>query len=566
MATIPLNGPEGKAPAKPPISQHPAFPAIVALWFAALLGLGSLVLPVVLLERIVTTTGISALVPAATPPLGFTARGMLALAAALTGAIMGLLLARRLAAGHRPESRSRITDAAHRPLNARLDLGEDGLMTSGVKRRSLAIADEGRQSDFLSQAPLPGEDQWAASVPLSALFDHIPQDAEPLFDSDRPVAMTPLELDGFDQRMDSPEPFDLGLTAEADLQEDDFMTEKQEFHPLSLGQQEELDRQDFMPRPASARATTVAADDLAEDLVEAEPLQFAAPSLSRHEPEAPAFAPAPAPPVIAAEPAPADAADLGMLQLVARLGHSLEKRREQLAQDARQAPEAAPQALPEETPVSAPAAAQAFEAARPEEAAQAMAAFFGKPAGVPVPREATPDFAADLAADLETAFERPGFAIPTGEPRHFASGLAHLSSDEAATDDDGDEDEYLPASFTLPLRNALAAEEPGEDDEDSEFGSLLQLGNPFLQKEPAFVRVDEPEDADALPPAGGVIFPGQGEELPETVADSTPFGADAGARMFDRPSGTANPRKPSPEMDEALRSALSKLQRMSGAA
>ena len=31
---------EGEA-AKPPISLHPAFPAIVALWFAALLGIGT---------------------------------------------------------------------------------------------------------------------------------------------------------------------------------------------------------------------------------------------------------------------------------------------------------------------------------------------------------------------------------------------------------------------------------------------------------------------------------------------------------------------------------------------
>ena len=43
-------------PAKPPISLHPAFPGIVALWFSALLGLGSLVLPPVLLEKILTGT------------------------------------------------------------------------------------------------------------------------------------------------------------------------------------------------------------------------------------------------------------------------------------------------------------------------------------------------------------------------------------------------------------------------------------------------------------------------------------------------------------------------------
>ncbi len=43
--------------AKAPISSHPAFPAIVALWFAALLGLGTLILPVGLLERLAASRG-----------------------------------------------------------------------------------------------------------------------------------------------------------------------------------------------------------------------------------------------------------------------------------------------------------------------------------------------------------------------------------------------------------------------------------------------------------------------------------------------------------------------------
>src|SRR5687768_10726637 len=83
-----------------PISLHPAFPAIVAPWFAALLGLGSMVLPVVLIERTVEITGISALVPAAGPPLGFMARGLIALASALAGAAIGVAIARRVARAH----------------------------------------------------------------------------------------------------------------------------------------------------------------------------------------------------------------------------------------------------------------------------------------------------------------------------------------------------------------------------------------------------------------------------------------------------------------------------------
>ena len=50
MATVADSYSVRRGEEKAPISTHPAFPAIVALWFAALLGLGSLVLPAVLLE------------------------------------------------------------------------------------------------------------------------------------------------------------------------------------------------------------------------------------------------------------------------------------------------------------------------------------------------------------------------------------------------------------------------------------------------------------------------------------------------------------------------------------
>ncbi|MGC1269140.1 MAG: hypothetical protein WA842_00930, partial [Croceibacterium sp.] len=567
MATIPLTGMEGKAPAKPPkppISQHPAFPAIVGLWFAALLGLGSLVLPVVLLESIVTTTGINALVPAATPPLGFTARALLALLAAVTGAGLGLLLARQLAAGHRPEGRSRMARTGHRPLNARLDLGEDGLLASGVKRRSLAITDESRQSDFLSHAPLPGEDPWAAPVSVSALFDRAPQDEEPLFDTDAAPTFDPFAPPHYSPDPDTYEPFDLALddeaAPEADLHEDAFMTDKQEFQPLTLGQQEELQRQDFFPRaePASfGRAVRAEAPDAAApasamvepvaESVESEPLHFAAPSLARHEEE----------PVAAADDGKRNSEEPGMLQLVQRLGHSLEKRRETLALDAQKQLEALAQVPESET---APAATpQAFEAARPEEAAQAMAAFFGKPAGVPAPRAAAPAFGEDFGSDIDSpVFERPGFTVPgvafaapaeaeAELPHHFTHGLAHLSSDEtSAAEYDGEDDDFLPASFTLPLRTAMVVDDVAEDDDETEFGSLLSLNNPFANKEPAFVRVEEPDSADALPPAGGVVFPGQIDNRAAIRPDPT----DIGGRMFDRPAVGATPRKPAPEMDE----------------
>ncbi|GEO01460.1 hypothetical protein NSE01_32920 [Novosphingobium sediminis] len=79
-----------------PVTAHRLFPALAAVWFAALFGLGSLAIPGALLGAIVLKTGLPAVVPAAAPPLGFTAHLLVAFALALFGAALGLALALRL--------------------------------------------------------------------------------------------------------------------------------------------------------------------------------------------------------------------------------------------------------------------------------------------------------------------------------------------------------------------------------------------------------------------------------------------------------------------------------------
>jgi hypothetical protein len=79
-----------------PITHHLLFPAIVALWFAALLGLGSFVLSTALIERLVLATHLDTVVTAAAPPLGVTARLLLASALGLIGGAIGFGLARRI--------------------------------------------------------------------------------------------------------------------------------------------------------------------------------------------------------------------------------------------------------------------------------------------------------------------------------------------------------------------------------------------------------------------------------------------------------------------------------------
>lgn len=116
--------------ASAPISAHPAFPAIVALWFAALLGLGSLVLPAVLFERLSEASGLASLLPAAQPPLGLAARLMIAVAAASVGALAGLVIARRAIAGTQQKPATAVgpgqPEKVTRPIRAHYELGEEG--------------------------------------------------------------------------------------------------------------------------------------------------------------------------------------------------------------------------------------------------------------------------------------------------------------------------------------------------------------------------------------------------------------------------------------------------------
>ena len=103
------------------LTGHPAFPLVVALWFAVLIGLGSLVVPSALIERAVVASGLPQLISAAAPPLGTTARGGIAVLGALAGAVMGLLLGRQAYRTSHAEERT------VSPINAHEELGENGL-------------------------------------------------------------------------------------------------------------------------------------------------------------------------------------------------------------------------------------------------------------------------------------------------------------------------------------------------------------------------------------------------------------------------------------------------------
>jgi hypothetical protein len=206
--------------AKPPISSHGLFPVIVAIWFAALFGLGSLVLPTILLERIATGSGLAWLFPAAAPPLGVTARIALSSSAAVAGALLGFVIARRVARAQayaRPANVDRrLRFAQHdagnrvrRPISAREELGSARVDAPAEaralapeslpgRRRALAMTDERGPSQYLQRAPLPGDARWADDHPLMPSAETIAEKAmaQHGYGRQAPVAseLEPLEL------------------------------------------------------------------------------------------------------------------------------------------------------------------------------------------------------------------------------------------------------------------------------------------------------------------------------------------------------------------------------------
>lgn len=454
-----------KRAGKAPISTHPAFPAIVALWFAGLLGLGSLVLPIALFERLSAVSGIVALIPAAEPPLGFTARAAIALAGALVGGATGLLLARQIARLHAPVPKPRSLERSEarewRPLSARDELGEEGLGWAGIA--------------------LPEDD---ADTPAE-------REAEPA------EAHFPMQ----DQTM--------------------------------------IEGQSVAPR-AEDRSDEPGFADVQAEFVEAP-----APQLSIVERGA---AHAEVPPSIYDRPLD----DLGLVQLAGRLGAAIERRRTLKAAQAA----AAPAALTPDMPA-------AVEVAEAEDAARAMADFFG-----PAPQ----------------AFRSPDRSDAV--PLHPSAPLSMRPLN--VDDEDEDEDDAFAGSFSLPLAglangHGLSAGEPAEEDEDpyegdadeGEYSSLLAMKNPFSRHE-EFVRVDgsEPDDGDfepvvSFPPAGWTAEreTPAGSRFAQPAAEAE-WAAGAHENSTDSAAPAAAqgaPRDPA-ETERHLREALAALQRMNGAA
>lgn len=510
VATSAFDSPYAEGAAKPPVSLHPAFPAIVALWFAALLGLGSLVLPGALLDRTVSATGLASLLPAAAPPLGMTARAIIALLGALGGAALGVAVARRVAGAQEAKGGSRAAKLAagsRRPISVHDELGGEGVVNGeGLpisRRRALAISEDDRPSDFLYRAPLPGADPDAPALFAAAPIVRARADDDPAVEDE------PLELSELAQEDDT-----------NDTDGDPDMTDASEAPSAWPSHQH---------YPRGHEPLPFAAPSLARRALEAEPEPEPEPEAEPEPETAYELGTEPAPQLEAMEleesagaradwqTAPLDG--LGLVQLVQRLGATIERRREAMASADAQMP-AAP---PAPSPVFAEAG---LEPAAPEDAVQAMAAFFGA--------------APEAEPEQDAPAPRPAF-------------LRALSLPEEAED----EDEEADPDFSLPLRrSAGGGNDAAADDDEDGYGSLLGMDNPFAAPKSGFVRVDEPDDEPELTEPA-VVFPGQEQHASHT-------------RLFDPPGNGGAPAASAPpvpaDADAALRAALATLQRMSGAA
>lgn len=628
-----------------PISTHAAFPAIVAMWFAALLGIGSFVLPISIVEQIVSATGIASLVPAAAPPLGVTAKLALSLGAALVGALIGFVLARKIAASHAEKASSpRVARKTEkntvRPLSAREDLGLDSLDQpdgpapstgqQGQRRRSLAVTEENQRSEFLDFAPLPGaEYTYGAPAHLTAEIEPLELETEVVeiagneaadpapevvteeaasaprrFDAPGETFAEPVDDPLADLRNEVSEPIEAEFEEAASEEAEPAILAEPEFEAPVVAEMDAPRPFDMPAEPAADAGETELAATF-EDEAEPEPLP---------EPEKDNEAEPVAMHMSNIEPAdeqPADRSldELTMVQLVERFAKALQGHRSRASAAPVQVQQefAVPQAF---APDAEPEVAEEPKVEAEETApVEAEAANLNVP---PIPAALRPIDAGYTLEDEEEDEDGEAFGDSYGpftlklntQSRRFATSAeqaeefaqaASAEAGEAETETEVPEAAQAAEDATTeePVDLDFAAfsdadddgdEDGAEDDHDAEsYSSLLDMKRP-LGAGREFVRIDDDADEacdDAPEPI--VVFPGQSQRRAAPAADGPARSGEEGentatpaARKFDAP-GEAAPapipgQAPSPtrvraeETERALREALEKLQRMSGAA
>ena len=600
----------GKSASQVPISKHPAFPAIVALWFAALLGIGSLVLPVSLFETAIGASGLAGVLPAAEPPLGVSARILIAIVAATLGVIAGLAIARKVAAaqGHATRAPRRAPRApaeassAKRPISAHEELWSEGFdepvedapaAPVAGRRRALSVTDESGPSELLHSAPLPGAETEIvlAEAPMAAPAEATAADDDA------------LELAAFaeseDVESDFPreEPVACVRAAHADDAGDSELVAEATPEPAVLEPVAEPPVVCDAARPFDAPLDTSAS------VAEASPTDQLRREIAAEQSQAHAAASAPfaasAPPIESLEstdahddiadregaaipesepvPAPAGARQSALDEL------SISELVERFTQSLRHAAERA------ETEAGAPAPAESVaEAGHPPRSVPDLGA-----GAVEAPRFAPP--AEPEAGAVEESTDEPA-PERDGEPAiHVPGALRPVAfGGDYADEEDREDGDDLPLTLSFepesrPFDRPLATPAPATaestddatDESDHGYSSLLNMRKQVSSRE--FVRIEDEMPAadaaadEAIEPV--VVFPGQEQRRAAPPADRAPADRssigrlpDGGAaetagveRPFAAPASIRSASDPM-QTERALREALHKLQRLSGAA
>ena len=553
-----------------PVTSHPLFSAVVALWFGALFGLGSLAVRGSLIETAVLALHLDIILPSAAPPLGVTARMIVALVMAAIGIATGTIIARRISRP-KPVKRERRRGAAaifgerqERPRqtsgNGRASYAAQAIdrdiagSYASPRRRSLALEEQECPDYQFDAAPVPGAAPLILDVTqfdLSAPGDDPtgpdrPLDRLDLPDSgrrgqeasscvfDSPIAHGPeARENAAEHRAPGADGVPASVVAQSDgtLAAADFTdTRAISFAPQErsgIAANEFLDAAADFARPESAPAAS-------RDVREEQASEDAAPTVAEQPPVYSEQAPAApqrcaigvaTPQASAAERiALADLAELSPVELTERLALALQQRRHRgaapavLAEAAAALAACAPAQLPE-----APNGHAQFAALPPLAALQRIVAADRQAASV---APAAPLASLSSSADAVAA---PTLRLSLPE------ALRPIDFGENEDSDTADDFAVPPRSIGLPSPAAAVPENPcGSDDDvltldveqiadaihypdpdvaeiddevkEDAYSSLLDIARPAPPRQ-NFVRIDEPE-ADPAEIEPVVIFPG----------------------------------------------------------
>ena len=461
------------------------------------------------------------------------------------------------------------------------------------KRRSLAVTDDSGPSDFFEFAPLPG---GGSGMDAGSYLDVGPLDLEEAVSDDETdqdddlaldlardpvIAQSPVDTDKpFEAVAAAPSPVDFGAVAS----DDDFRPSSPQFSPRADDRTNGMEPVDMTQEYFNQNAYNPLAG---REPVESAPMRpFAMPdaySPSEHSAAAEPSEAAVSAPALAAAAMP-DAsvperplAELGVAELVERFASALQKHAAPSGHV--EAPFPVVGAEHETRAVFSPVAQVASGA--PMVFRRAQAAQNASPAAT----EAPSAFAAPSVASTQyTASPVPAKLFGKAGLDEAPSVPAALRPFDIDENDDHDEaDDFAGLSLSLDQRLpetgvASSPEESADllDDDgtsNGNYSSLLAMKN-ALSTPREFVRIDDDEQySDQVEPV--VVFPGQNQAAPAPAAHDFGLAASAAAsprqgqaaRRFDSPAATPAARPTDAgETERALREALEKLQRMSGAA